>query len=388
MDATLCVISMCSTGDKVLTAAHMHSLCRVVAQLYVQVGPLPIPVRLEDGQHEADSGRVEGVRKSSTSSERSTTSVQSHNSSSAVTDEESEKAAAELGEETDESAAGGSVASGPRFMLSTANTLTASFTLTKEQIAYLISVNHPNIQHHFFASFLTRDHALQLLDAILKQKHGRDGFTSLSSPSPLPTPAVSSTNSPASQTRSISRDSGGGSADKDKRKRVMPTAQPVASSAVDSTYTTVSAAAGASSLDEQHAMLLPATASQELPTSLTFSTPSTHSFVVHSQLPSSHSLDAVSSLHRSNVPFSASGAEAHFTPAIHSLPGVDDASQTDGGDEWASVDDEPATLVDSLEFGGPDMQPPLGDFNDAEDSLLLDTTFSVNQLLFFPSLLR
>ena len=370
-------------------------LCCVV-QLYVQVGPLPVPVRLDDSQQQdVESIRLDRVRKSSTSSDRSTTSVRSHSSSSAAADEESEAAAGEVGEEVDEAESTAVTApSGPRFMLSTANTMTASFTLSQEQIAYLISVNHPNIQHHFFASFLTRDHALQLLDGILKQKHGRDGFTSLSSPSPLPTPAVSSTNSPASQTRSISnKDSSGGSAEKEKKtfKKMLPTAQPVASSAADSATTLSShglpslPSAAATSTDDQHAVLLPASASQELPTSLSFSTPTQHSTVIHNQLPSSHSLDVVSAFHHSSRSSSASSAvDTHSTPIPpHSPAGVDDASQTDGGDEWASEDDQPATLVASLDFGGPDMQPPLGDFNDVDDSLLLDTTFDMDATLFF-----
>ena len=268
-------------------------------------------------------------------------------------------------------------------MLSTANTMTASFTLSQEQIAYLISVNHPNIQQHFFASFLTRDHALQLLDGILKQKHGRDGFTSLSSPSPLPTPAVSSTNSPASQTRSISRDNTAG-AEKDnkgKTKKALPTAQPVASSVAD-TATATTTATGTTA-DDQYSMLLPASASQELPTSLSFSTPSHHSTVVHSQLPSSQSVDSVSTFHQSSSRASATAADSPSTAVPHSPAAVDDASQTDGGDEWASADEAPASIADTLDFGTADMQPPLGDFNDADDALLLDTTFALDPLLFF-----
>ena len=323
------------------------------------------------------------MRKSSTSSDRSTSSLHSH-SSFAVPHEDEERATAELGEDTDESAASSSGSSGPRFMLSTANTMTASFTLMQEQLAYLISVNHPNIQHHFFASFLTRDHALHLLDGILRQKHGRDGFTSLSSPSPSPTPAASSSNSPASQTRSISKDVSGGSAEKDRRsKKGLPTAQPVGSSSADSTHLS----AGSSS-DDQQSMLLPASASQELPTSLSFSTSSYQSTAGHSQLPSSHSMDALSALHtpsRSSAADTATAAadESHSGFIPRSPSAVDDASQTDGGDEWASADDGPATLVVSLDFGGPDMQPPLGEYNDSEDALLLDTTFSVDTVLFF-----
>ena len=339
---------------------------------------------MDDGG-EAESSRAEQVRKSSTSSERSVTSLHSHSSGSAAADDEDDTAAREGSDETDEPVAAGTAASGlsgPRFMLSTANTMTASFTLSQEQIAYLISVNHPNIQQHFFASFLTRDHALQLLDGILKQKHGRDGFTSLSSPSPLPTPAVSSTNSPASQTRSISRDNTAG-AEKDnkgKTKKALPTAQPVASSVAD-TATATTTATGTTA-DDQYSMLLPASASQELPTSLSFSTPSHHSTVVHSQLPSSQSVDSVSTFHQSSRA-SATAADSPSTAVPHSPAAVDDASQTDGGDEWASADEAPASIADTLDFGTADMQPPLGDFNDADDALLLDTTFALDPLLFF-----
>lgn len=361
-------------------------------QLYLQVGPLPVPVRLDDSQQDADS-RLDRIRKSSTSSDRSTTSMHSQVSgTTAAADDEMEAAGADTGDELNEAdPSAASFTSGPRFMLSTANTMTASFTLSQEQIAYLISINHPNIQHHFFASFLTRDHALQLLDGILKQKHGRDGFTSLTSPSPLPTPVVSSTNSPASQTRSLSKESSSGSAERrsaEKIKRAQPTAQSVHSTGESSAGSAIDAPTSHPALhtsDDQHAILLPASASQELPTTLSFSSPSSHTNGVHTQLPSSYSTDAVSAVHHSSRSSAASSAaDARFTStASHSLAVVDDASQTDGGDALSLNDVSPSTLVAAIDFGGPDMQPPLGDFNDSEDSLLLDTTFDMDTLLFF-----
>ena len=373
-----------------VAVSRLLRACAAVTQLYVQVGPLPIPVRLDDGA-EADGSRAGSLRKSSTSSDRSVSSALSQASSAAAGEEDVEAEGESSEADDSESGAAAVAVAGPRFMLSTANTLTASFTLSHEQIAYLISVNHPNIAQHFFASFLTRDHALQLLDGILRQKHDRDGFTSLSAPTPLPTPQVSNTNSPASQSRTISgKDTGGGhSAEKDRRnKRALPPcAQALPATAADAQTGLSAAAGGASSLDDQHSMLLPASASQELPSSLSFSTPSLHSTLVRSQLPTSQSLDAVSAQQTSSRVASAAAGDSLSSsllpPSSPLAAAVDDASQTDGGDEWSSADSEPASLVSTLEFGAADMQPPLGDFNDSEDALLLDSTFPVDALLFF-----
>jgi hypothetical protein len=84
--------------------------------------------------------------------------------------------------------AAGAAVSSPYF-LSSIQTTHGSVVLNPAQIQYLISINHPNIQVHFFASFLMRDHALQLLEGLLK-KRITNYFSNNLPPTPAPAPAL------------------------------------------------------------------------------------------------------------------------------------------------------------------------------------------------------
>ena len=361
-------------------------------RVFVQVGPLPVPVRLQrteegDSEDSATASARASLRKSSSGSSGSDRSRSSDEHSEDGSSSSSLSAAGaeangplphhDDGEEggsgvaaaaSAASAISGAVAPSPapRWMLSGSTTLTASFSLTAEQIGFLISVGHPNIVTHFFASFLTRDHALQLLDSLLRQKHGRDGFTSLSS-SAAPTAAASANTSPAAQSRSISRE-------QDKKGRQgssMPTAQPVAAGALSTTTTASSSSSTSSPAPPDRTSALPSSASHE-----TLKLAALHPF--HAS-----AVSGDGSLAQLSVAAAPQAAQPPTSPSptpVLREAGVE-AAAADGDEAAADEEEEVNTLAASIDFGAE--QPPLGDHRDEVDAPLLDTTFPFSALMFF-----
>ena len=397
---TTIVISM----DDVLhvQAARVALVFDNALRVAVQTGPLPVPVKVIDDP--PDDLPVPAHAASSTSwrerTRRFSNSSRKSEKSDGHSPQPDDDVEGEEGAGGEASTAGSAAQPLVHFTLTTATTLTASFTLSQEQINYLISIQHPNITQHFFASFLTRDHALTLLEGLLKRKHGRDGFTSLSST--LPTPVTSVTTSPALTTRSLAKGdqaqgAGGGAAgagsaataEKERSKWKMPVAQSATASSwmayaqsslahlhsvtqgqSTPSASTISTAAStptipSSAVDDQHSMLLPASASQELPTSLSFSSPP-QSPAPPPSLPSSVSSPSASSL-------------AHPPPPFLPPPAPAGSAAEQAEDEEEATN----TLAASIDFGGGDFHPPLGDHRDDEDSPLLDTTFPLSLLHFF-----
>lgn len=382
-------------------------------RMAVQVGPLPVPVKVQHEDNTEDAGQSQSQSQSalsglaglkerarrfsdSSGSQRSRKSERSSDSHSPMPADE--EVAGEENNEPEPTAPSATATSAPttRFVLSAQSTMTASFTLSQEQIAYLISIQHPNVAQHFFASFLTRDHALTLLDGILKRKHGRDGFTSLSS-SVQPTPTASASTSPALSSRSLTKEAQAGAAAEKARMAKMPVAQSVAPPTLPSSSSWMSsslpgptaAAASAHSttsssrVEEAHAApSLSTSASQDLPGSLSFSASSSSSSssiprfpISHPSLTQSVSSPTVSAL-RHPIPAPLGATKTSRPNSPRQALSVDELSEEE-------EEEEVNTLVAAIDFGSSDLHPPLGDHSDTEDSPLLDSTFPVSLLAFF-----
>lgn len=161
-------------------------------KLYVQTGPLPIPL---PARKSSDSSRTR-VRKLSEPNMSTGNKESSYSMPLAAGDSFDRSPAL-----SDTSLSAPPSPKG--FTLGGATTNNASYSLSLEQIAHLISVGHPNITTHFFASFLTRDHALNLLESLLSRRHGRSGFTSLSSLTSIAPAEAPKSYSPSQSSRSI-----------------------------------------------------------------------------------------------------------------------------------------------------------------------------------------